>query len=139
MSSSSIKTAAAGLSSSLSSSPAAAGLAPPDGRAARNAKGHFTQPFKLLAVRYAVACDKSQRLAAADMGLSENTLSTWIRDAQPDSTGVVDADRFDELATLRTKVREQDALLKRVCMERDFLKKAAAYFATPTSPIGGSK
>src|SRR5258708_19050247 len=83
--------------SSLSS--ASPAVLAPDGRSARDSRGHFLQPFKLAAVRYAAACGKSQR-AAADMGLSDKTLGEWVRDARPDAAAVVDAVRFDELAQL---------------------------------------
>lgn len=114
-------------------------LVPPDANAARDAKGHFTQPFRVAAVRYAVTCGKSQRAAALDMGVSDKTLSGWINDAQPDAAGVVDVERFDELAQLRADKRDLLARNLRLTQERDFLKKAAAYFATPANPIGGSR
>ena len=63
----------------------------PDAKAARDPQGHFTQAFKLAAVRYATACGKSQRAAALDMGISDKTLSGWIGDARPDAAGIVDA------------------------------------------------
>jgi transposase len=121
-------------SSLASVSPA---VAVPDGRSARDSQGHFLQPFKLAAVRYAAACGKSQRAAAGDMGISDKTLGEWVRDARPDAAGVVDAERFDELAQLRAQNRELLARNLRLTAERDFLKKAAAYFATPTN--GGSR
>ena len=123
---------------SISSVPSPA-VAVPDAKAARDAQGHYPQAFKLAAVRYAASCGKSQRAAAKDLGLSDGTLGDWTRDAQPDSAGIVDAARFDELAQLRTQNRELLARTARLTQERDFLKKAAAYFATPTNPIGGSK
>ena len=123
---------------SISSVPSPA-VAVPDAKAARDAQGHYPQAFKLAAVRYAASCGKSQRAAARDLGLSDGTLGDWTRDAQPDSAGIVDAARFDELAQLRTQNRELLARTARLTQERDFLKKAAAYFATPTNPIGGSK
>lgn len=122
--------------SSISSVPSPA---VPDAKAARDAQGHYPQAFKVAAVRYAATCGKSQRAAAKDLGISDGTLGDWTRDAQPDSAGIVDAARFDELAQLRTQNRELLARTARLTQERDFLKKAAAYFATPTNPIGGSK
>jgi transposase-like protein len=121
--------------SSLASVPPA--VAVPDARSARDPQGHFLQPFKLAAVRYATACGKSQRAAALDMGISDKTLGEWVRDARPDAAGVVDAPRFDELAQLRSQNRELLARNLRLTAERDFLKKCASYFATPTN--GGSK
>ena len=51
--------------------------------------------------------------------------------------GAVDVQRFDELARLRTQNRELLARNQRLTAERDFLKKCASYFATPSN--GGSK
>jgi transposase-like protein len=135
--------------SSPDSPPASPGvLAAPDANAARDAKGHFTQAFKLAAVRYAAACGKSQRAAALDIGISDGTLGEWSRDARPipaatatataaGKEGVIDVQRFDELAQLRSQNRELLARNLRLTAERDFLKKCASYFASPTPP--GSK
>jgi transposase-like protein len=129
--------------SSPDSPPASPGvLAAPDANAARDAKGHFTQAFKLAAVRYAAACGKSQRAAALDIGISDGTLGEWSRDARPvpaaaGKEGVIDVQRFDELAQLRAQNRELLARNLRLTAERDFLKKCASYFASPTP--SGSK
>jgi transposase len=117
--------------------PGAAAVGRPDARASRDSQGHFTQAFKLAAVRYAASCGKSQRAAALELGISDKTLGGWVRDARPDAAGVVDAARFDELAQLRSQNRELVASTLRLTAERDFLKKCAAYFATPTK--GASK
>lgn len=109
----------------------------PDAAAARDPQGHFTQAFKLAAIGYATSCGKSQKAAARDMGISDKTLSAWINDARPDPAGNIDVQRFDELAQLRNQNRELTARTLRLTAERDFLKKCAAYFATP--PKGASK
>lgn len=109
----------------------------PRADSARDAQGHFTQPFRLAAVQYAMSCGKSLKAAARDMGLSDKTLGNWVRDAAPDSDGIVDVQRFDELAQLRSENRELLARNQRLTAERDFLKKAAVYFATP--PNGALK
>ena len=93
---------------------------PPDAASARDPQGHFTQAFRLAAVRYAATCGQSQRAAARVMGLSDKTLSMWINDARPDAAGVVDVQRFDELAQLRTQNRELLARNQRLTPERDF-------------------
>lgn len=109
----------------------------PNAKQARDPQGHFTLPFKLAALRYAAASGKSQRAAAIDLGISDKTLSAWINDARPNADGIIDAARFDELAQLRNQNRELLARNLRLTAERDFLKKCASYFATPTS--GGSR
>jgi transposase len=114
-------------------------IVPPDASTSRDAKGHLTQAFRAAAVRYALTCGKTPKQAAADMGISSKSISDWANDAQPSPNGEFDVQRFDELAQLRTRVREQDALLRRVTDERDFLKKVSAYFAAPSKPNGGSK
>ena len=76
-------------------------LVVPDGGTARDEQGHFNGEFRLAAVRYAVGCGKSQRAAAADMGVSDKTLGGWINQAKPDAAGNIDVQRFDELAQLR--------------------------------------
>lgn len=114
-------------------------VTPPDAAVSRDAKGHFTQAFRLAALRYALACGKTRQQAALDMGISSKSLSDWSKDAKPASAGEIDVQRFDELARLRADNRELLARNQRLIQERDFLKKAAAYFATPTPPNGGSK
>ena len=49
--------------------PIAGTAAVPDAGAARNSQGHFLQPFKLAAVRYAASSGKSQRAAAKNLGI----------------------------------------------------------------------
>ena len=131
-----VPAAVPGVPASPAVPPGAAGVIP-DAQAARNSQRHFTQPFKLAAVCYAASSGKSQRAAALDMGVSDKTLGEWIRDAQPDAAGVVDVARFDELAQLRAQNRELLARTVRLTAERDFLKKCASYFATPSTPPSG--
>ena len=121
--------------SSISSAPPAVAI--PDANAARDAQGHFSQAFRLAAVRYAAACGKSRRAAAKYPGISDGTLGEWTRDARPDPAGIIDANRFDELARLRARNRELLAAKNRLTQERDFLKKCAGCFATPAT--GGSR
>lgn len=122
---------------SCSSPTGGAPVGVPNAKHARDPQGHFTQPFKLAALRYAATSGKSQRAAAIDLGISDKTLSGWINDARPNADGIIDAARFDELAQLRNQNRELLARNLRLTAERDFLKKCASYFATPTS--GGSR
>src|SRR5881397_2148136 len=63
--------------------------------------------------------------AARDLGLTESSLRNWVEQARADQTkgktGLTTAER-EELTRLRKDVRE-------LRMERDVLKKAAAFFA----------
>ena len=68
---------------------------------------------------------RRSRPAARDLGLTESSLRNWVEQARADrtkgKTGLTTAER-EELARLRKEVRE-------LRMERDVLKKAAAFFA----------
>ena len=68
---------------------------------------------------------KTVAAAARDLGLTESSLRNWVGQARADQTkgrtGLTTEERA-ELSTLRKDNRE-------LRMERDILKKAAAFFA----------
>ena len=87
----------------------------------------FTREFKVEAVQLVKGRGVSVAQAARDLGLHENVLRKWVRDLAADPVqafpghGQQKADQA-EITALRREV----AKLK---MERDILKKAAAWFA----------
>jgi transposase len=86
----------------------------------------FTAEFKADAVRLAKASDRSIGQVAKDLDLTETALREWVKRADVDAgkgppDALTTAER-EELVRLR---REN----KRLLMERDILKKAAAFFA----------
>ncbi len=91
------------------------------------AKRTFNREFKLEAVRLVKERGVSISQASRDLDLHVNVLRKWIRDVEADPAqafpgqGQRKADQA-EIAKLKKEV----AKLK---MERDILKKAAAYFA----------
>jgi len=92
---------------------------------AKTARARYTLEFKEEAVRLVTG---GQRVAsvAKTLGLAEQTLHNWVKAASSGGlTGTVapkvSAEQM-EISRLRTE-------LARVKMERDILKKAAAYFA----------
>ena len=91
------------------------------------AKRTFTREFKLEAVKLVKERGVSMSQASRDLGLHLNVLRKWVKDVEADPAhafpgqGQMKADQA-EIAKLRKEV----AKLK---MERDILKKAAAYFA----------
>ncbi len=87
------------------------------------AKRRFHPPeFKAEAVRLVRERGVSMRQAARELGLHPNVLRGWVQAAraQPIPSGV--APTAAEVARLQREVA-------RLKMERDILKKAAAYFA----------
>jgi transposase len=93
---------------------------------ARRKKRQFTDSFKADAVRLCAGAGRSIVQVATDLDLTQSVLRDWVKRAQADAGKVgpqvlVSAER-EELQQLR---RDN----KRLLMERDILKKAAAFFA----------
>jgi transposase len=91
---------------------------------------YYTPEFKAEAVRLIRESDKSVGMIAKDIGVAETTLRKWVKQADIDEgkgpEGALTTEEKQELARLRRENRQ----LK---MERDFLKKAAAFFAKENS------
>ena len=88
----------------------------------------YPPEFRAEAVRLVRSSNKLIREIAQDLGVSEQALRNWLRQADLDdghrSDGLTSSDQ-DELRTLRRKVRVLEE-------EREILKKAAAFFARET-------
>ena len=83
----------------------------------------FTAEFKAEAVRLAVSSGKPLAQIARELGVNEQVLRSWKR--QAGGGGAMD-NRFAQEEELRRLRRE----LSRVTEERDILKKATAFFAS---------
>lgn len=90
----------------------------------------FTDEQKAEAVRIVGQSGKSISQVAKEMGLTESALRKWVKQAkidhQSDPQGQLTSAERQELNELRRD-------LKRIQMERDFLKKAATFFAKENS------
>ena len=90
----------------------------------------YTKEQKEDAVRLVRVSGQSIARTAKDLGIPENTLQNWVRQAKIDAgegpEGAYTTEEKKELRRLRKELRQ-------VTMERDFLKKAAAYFAKEES------
>jgi transposase len=95
----------------------------------------YTRPmyppeFKAEAVRLVHGSDKSLSTLAKDLGVADQTLRNWVRQAETDS-GVREGLTSDERGELRQLRREVRTLRQ----EREILKKAAAFFARESDAI----
>lgn len=91
------------------------------------AKRVFTPEFKREAVRVASKPGLSNAQAARDLGLHPNVLKAWRKKFKSGKWEEADgADLKSAQAKELERLRRENAELK---MERDILKKAAAYFA----------
>jgi transposase len=96
-----------------------------EARKGRRARRSFTAEFKAGAVRLVLDEGKSVAQVARDLDLTATALGQWVSQARADrskgKTGLTTEERA-ELARLRKENRE-------LRMEREILKKAAAFFA----------
>jgi len=83
----------------------------------------YDEDFKKNAVKLSYASPKSVKEIADDLGIHENLLYNWRRKYTADG----DKTKY---ATLEEENRELRRQLAEARMERDMLKKAAAYFAS---------
>jgi transposase-like protein len=93
---------------------------------ARRKRRRFTAEFKADAVRLVMTGGKTIAEVTEQFDLTETALREWVRRAEADAgrgppNALTTAERA-ELIELRKR-------LKRAEMERDILKKAAAFFA----------
>lgn len=98
---------------------------------ARRKRRTFTEQQKAEAVRICRRSGKTTAEVARDLDLSENSLRKWVKQAEVDNVGPTEggpltSEEREELRRLRRQNRELQ-------MERDFLKKAAAFFAKESS------
>lgn len=97
----------------------------------RKKRRTFTEKQKAEAVKIYRESGKTVAAAARDLDLAENSLRNWVKQAEIDERGSTEegpltSDERDELRRLRRQNRQLQ-------MERDFLKKAAAFFAKESS------
>ncbi len=100
----------------------------------KRTKRRYTKEQKEDAVRLVRVSGQSVNQTAKDLGIPQNTLQNWVRQGKIDAgEGPEGAWTTEERVELRKLKKE----LRRVTMERDFLKKVSAYFAKEESE--GSK
>jgi transposase len=92
----------------------------------------FTREFKLEALRLVEESGKSIGQVARDLGIHETMLRRWRDRAIVEGLGKSATDLFPgngKLPSQDEEIRRLRRELEMVRQERDFLKKAAAYFA----------
>ena len=93
---------------------------------AKRKRRAFTKEFKAEAVRLVRERGKSVPTVARELDLTETALRSWVRQAEVDAgrgaPGALTSEEREELGRLRRETRT-------LRMEREILKKAAAFFA----------
>ena len=85
----------------------------------------FTPEYRAEAVKLVIETSRPIAEVARDLGINEGTLGNWVlkyRNDHPISEELT----IDE----RAKLKELEKENRELRMERDFLKKAAAFFAS---------
>ena len=95
----------------------------------------YSRQFKQEAVAMAKEGERSVRAVAMSLGIRSQTLQYWIDHPPEASPGSgrrrgaqADASSNDP-AALQLRLKEAEARIRQLEMERDILKKATAYFA----------
>jgi transposase len=90
------------------------------------ARKKYTQAYKDEAVDLLVSSGRPIAEIARDLGINEGTLGSWVNTAK--KSGKLKEKPLDIEERARLKELEEEN--RRLKMERDFLKKAAAWFAS---------
>jgi len=91
-----------------------------------SARRKYTQEYKAEAVELVVHSDRPIVEVARDLGINEGTLGNWVNTAKRNGSVKERPLNIDE----RARLKELEAENRRLKMERDLLKKAAAWFAS---------
>jgi transposase len=95
------------------------------------ARKTYTREFKLQAVRLMTADGLSVSEVSRRLGVGENCLRVWRAAAQEQGANAFPGP--GNLSAEQDEIRRLRAEVARLRAERDLLKKAAAYFASPPS------
>lgn len=95
--------------------------------------GRYTKEFREEAARLVLEEGLSAGEAAQRLSLPKSTLESWVRAANAGKLGTIGKNRrpLTELEIELAKTKKELAMVR---MERDILKKAAAYFAKESLP-----
>jgi transposase len=101
-----------------------------ESRVSKRNRRKFEPEFKTEAVRLVLEEGRTINAVAKSLGIYSSSLSDWVRQAEIDrGKGPPGALKTEELEELR-RLRKENRELK---VEREILKKAAAFFAKESS------
>jgi len=96
-------------------------------------QGRYTKEFRQEAVKLVMEEGLSWGEAARQLSLPTSTLANWVKAAKAGKLGEVGRN-YRPLTEVETELARTKKELVIVKMERDILKKAAAYFAKESLP-----
>ena len=96
-------------------------------------QGKYTREFRQEAVKLVLEEGMSWAKAAQRLSLPTSTLANWVKAAKAGKLGDV-GNNYRPLTEVEMELARTRKELAEVKMERDILKKAAAYFARESLP-----
>jgi len=96
-------------------------------------QGRYTREFRLEAVKMIIEEKLSFPEAGRRLSLPPSTLATWVKAFKAGRLGEV-GKTYRPLTEIEMELAQTKKELVEVKMERDILKKAAAYFARESLP-----
>lgn len=104
----------------------------------------YSRQFKEQAMRLVTDRSYTPTGAARELGIPINTLNSWLdkagwtRPPKGANEPTLPQTLSDDPAVLKVKLRQLEAEVRRLRMEKDILKKATAYFASQNLPASPS-
>ena len=86
----------------------------------------FSSEFKDEAVKMVIETSRPIARVAKELGINEGTLGNWVSVYRREHAGEEPPITVSE----RVRLRESEREIRELKMENEFLKKAAAYFAS---------
>jgi transposase len=99
----------------------------------RSPQGKYTKEFREEAVKLVTVEKLSLPEAARRLSLSSSTLGNWLKASKTGKLGEI-GKNYRPLTEVELELARTKKELVEVKMERDILKKAAAYFARESLP-----
>jgi len=96
-------------------------------------QGRYTKEFREEAVKLVLGDGLSWAAAAQRLSLPTSTLANWVKAAKAGNLDDV-GKKYRTLTDVEMELARAKKELAEVKMERDILKKAAAYFARESLP-----
>ena len=105
----------------------------PEGACFMSTMRVYTREFRESAVGLVLSQGLSIRVAAEDLGMPYHTLHSWVRDKRRALRKTIVKAPPKTMVDAQARVRELEAEVRKLTLEKDILKKAAAYFAREQS------
>ncbi len=90
-------------------------------------RGYFTAEFKRSAAKLVIDEGMTRSKVASDLGVSEALVGRWVKEYSKSQEEAFPGK--GNLPARERKIKELEAEVRQLKMERDILKKATAFFA----------